>query len=466
MVFGRKNKETLPSTANSVAPSEAGTGRTVNADQTTAAPTRGKGGLGGHEKFSFGQWIRLWGPDLITMALMGALGLGLYESPPAPSRSFPIYFEDGQIVYPEYAYPMRKEVVPILLAAALAFLVPFVFIALFQIRHKSIHMLTATTMALVQSLITAAVFQVFLKTLIGGFRPHFLEVCKPNILPGDVPKGNGFGNIMYQRDVCTGDEKEINDSLESFPSGHSTAAAAGFVFLSLYINAQMKVMSDYRPAYWKQIFFFAPLLGVVLIGGALTIDKFHHWWDVAAGITIGTATAFVSYRQCFASVWDFRFNHILLSKRTSLFLHHPAGGTFARFPYSLNSTAPDLALESNGSTGGLINEKNEQHQHQQSSTVGRGYDAPFSREGGWGHGVGDSGAPGDALRSGERALGAGAGGLAGGVGSGLTNGGGHGIGHQHHGVGGAQRQEASGHHHGLGGARQEELEVQRGAGVV
>lgn len=110
---------------------------------------------------------------------------------------------------------------------------------------------------------------------------------------------------QYQRTVCTGDEKEINDSLESFPSGHSTvslvahplralsrleltlfrprrpfihssqAAAAGFVFLSLYINAQMKVMSDYRPAYWKQIFFFAPLLGVILIGGALTIDKFR-----------------------------------------------------------------------------------------------------------------------------------------------------------------------------------------------
>jgi len=53
------------------------------------------------------------------------------------------------------------------------------------------------------------------------------------------------------------------------------AAAAGFVFLSLYINAQMKVMSDYRPAYWKQIFFFAPLLATGLIGGALTIDKYR-----------------------------------------------------------------------------------------------------------------------------------------------------------------------------------------------
>ena len=30
--------------------------------------------------FSFGLWLRLHGPDLVTMALMGALGLGIYEA--------------------------------------------------------------------------------------------------------------------------------------------------------------------------------------------------------------------------------------------------------------------------------------------------------------------------------------------------------------------------------------------------
>lgn len=30
------------------------------------APTRGKGGLGGHEKTTFGGWLRLWGVDLIV----------------------------------------------------------------------------------------------------------------------------------------------------------------------------------------------------------------------------------------------------------------------------------------------------------------------------------------------------------------------------------------------------------------
>ena len=122
-------------------------------------------------------------------------------------------------------------------------------------------------------LITAAVFQVFIKWLIGGLRPHFYAVCQPNIQPGSAPSGVGFANLMYDRSVCTGDRKEINDSLESMPSGHSTAAWAGLLYLSLYFNAQLKVMSAHNPAYWKMIFFFAPLLGATLISGALTIDE-------------------------------------------------------------------------------------------------------------------------------------------------------------------------------------------------
>ena len=30
--------------------------------------------------FRFGSWLRLHGVDIITMALMGALGLGIYEA--------------------------------------------------------------------------------------------------------------------------------------------------------------------------------------------------------------------------------------------------------------------------------------------------------------------------------------------------------------------------------------------------
>ncbi|KAH8592337.1 putative lipid phosphate phosphatase 1 [Bisporella sp. PMI_857] len=268
---------------------------------------------------SFGQWLKVTWLDIATMAAMGMIGLGVYTARPAPSRSFPVYFQDGEIVYPQFAYPLRKEIVPIWAAALLAFFVPFVVFLICQIRVRSFWDVNNATIGLLYSLITAAVFQVFLKWLIGGLRPHFLTVCKPSIPEITAQEtGNGLRQIMYDRKICTGDESEINDSLESFPSGHSTAAFAGFIFLAIYLNAKLKLWSNYHPAMWKQIAVFAPVLGATLIAGALTIDEFHNWYDCVAGAVIGTFMAFSSYRMVYAAIWDWRVNHIPLNRGAAM----------------------------------------------------------------------------------------------------------------------------------------------------
>jgi hypothetical protein len=123
---------------------------------------------------------------------------------------------------------------------------------------------------------------------------------------------------MYDRKICTGDQNEIDDSLESFPSGHSTAAFAGFVFLFLYLNAKLKVWSNYHPAMWKLIVTYAPILGATLIAGALTIDEYHNWYDCLAGAIIGTVMAFSSYRMVYAGICDWRVNHIPLNRAVPL----------------------------------------------------------------------------------------------------------------------------------------------------
>ncbi|KAI5783079.1 phosphatidic acid phosphatase type 2/haloperoxidase, partial [Pyronema domesticum] len=261
--------------------------------------------------------MRLWFTtawlDLLTMLCLGAVGLGVYYARPAPRRSFPVYFQDGEIVYPQFAYPLRNNIIPIWLAAFLASIIPIVVIALMQIRVRSFWDLNNAIMGLLYSLINAAVFQVFLKWLIGGLRPHFLAVCKPSV-DFQSATGTGLKALMYDRSICTGNEKEINDALESFPSGHSTAAFAGFVFLYLYLNAKLKVFSNYAPHMWKQTALYAPILGATLIAGSLTIDEFHHWYDVLAGGIIGTMMAVSSYRMMYASIWDFRFNHVPLPR--------------------------------------------------------------------------------------------------------------------------------------------------------
>jgi diacylglycerol diphosphate phosphatase/phosphatidate phosphatase len=238
----------------------------------------------------------------------------VYTAHPAPSRSFPVYFQDGEIVYPQFAYPLRNEIIPIWAAALMAALIPIAVFLICQIRIRSFWDVNNATIGLLYSLITAAVFQVFLKWLIGGLRPHFLAVCKPNVPVTGEEIGNGLRQIMYDRTICTGDESQIDDSLESFPSGHSTAAFAGFVFLSLYLNAKLKCFSNYHPAMWKLLAVYAPILGATLIAGALTIDEFHNWYDCLAGAIIGTIMAFSAYRMVYAAIWDWRVNHIPLNR--------------------------------------------------------------------------------------------------------------------------------------------------------
>ncbi|KAM7189297.1 Phosphatidic acid phosphatase type 2/haloperoxidase [Naviculisporaceae sp. PSN 640] len=277
---------------------------------------------------TFGQWLKLTWLDILTMVILGALGLGVYWAKPAPTRSFAVNFpnpDTGILVDAEFAYPLRKEIIPIWAAALLAALVPITIILLMQIRIRSFWDVNNAVLGLLYSLITAAVFQVFIKWLIGGLRPHFLDVCKPdpNVLANlgqnsdygaNGLNGVGYRGIYYTREICTGDEKQINDSLESMPSGHTTAAFAGFVFLSLYLNAKLKVWSNYHPQMWKLAAIWAPILGACLIGGSLTIDEFHNWYDVLAGAVIGTVMAFSAYRMVYASIWDWRINHVPLNR--------------------------------------------------------------------------------------------------------------------------------------------------------
>jgi len=156
---------------------------------------------------------------------------------------------------------------------------------------------------------------------------------------------------MYDRRVCTGDEKQINDALESMPSGHTTAAFAGFVFLSLYLNAKLKVFANYQPRMWKLIAVYAPILGACLIGGALTIDEFHNWYDILAGAIIGTVFAFSAYRMMYASVWDFRCNHIPLI-RASPFIYGTGHNNYDGFHDAIFTRKANWGRHEGGAWGG------------------------------------------------------------------------------------------------------------------
>ncbi|KAH7141297.1 hypothetical protein B0J13DRAFT_585706 [Dactylonectria estremocensis] len=270
------------------------------------------------------QWIKLTWLDLLVMALIGGATVGLYHAPiPAlVTRTFPITFDSsGDIIYPQWAYPYRGWIIPSWLSGLISIAVPILVYLAAQVRIKSAWDASNAIVGTVWAVILGSVFQVALKQLVGGFRPYFLDVCQPDIsLAGERNRtgldGVGFQQIMYTIDICTQkDYAKLKNAVTSFPSGHSTAAFAGFGFLFLWLNAKLKVWADHKPAFWKLALNFVPLLGAVLICGSLTIDAAHNWYDIVAGAAIGIVMAFAAYRTSYAAVWDWRFNHLPLQQR-------------------------------------------------------------------------------------------------------------------------------------------------------
>ncbi|GKT48718.1 PA-phosphatase related-family protein [Colletotrichum spaethianum] len=278
-------------------------------------------------------WLRLTWFDILVMSALGGAALGIYNAPLAAVRNFPITFNgSGDIVYPQFAYPDRGWIIDTWLSALLSAIIPIVVIILAQFRVRSIWDMNNGIIGLIFSISLGTLIQVVIKQLIGGFRPYFLAVCMPDIsraATNNVTGLNavGFQQVMYSVDVCTQpDPIKLKNAMTSFPSGHSTAAFAAYVYLFLYLNAKLKVWADYRPALWKIAFTFAPLLGALLIACSLTIDQAHNWYDIVAGSAIGIAVAFGSYRGCYAAIWDWRFNHIPLQRRDQLD-YFPEDGT-------------------------------------------------------------------------------------------------------------------------------------------
>lgn len=209
-------------------------------------------------------------------------------------------------------------------------------------------------MGLGYALSTSTLFNILLKIFIGGLRPHFLTLCAPAIPPA-LPGLHGASNIQYYtaNQVCKGDAKLVKEAQMTFPSGHASAAFAGFGFLALWVNGRAKVLSrggrarDYdahhesnskthhessersdhreqvgqdkhhkashrRVHHYKLVLFAAPWCIAAILALSKLRDAWHHPIDILFGALIGTAFAHMAYKMCYWSVYDERTNHIPL----------------------------------------------------------------------------------------------------------------------------------------------------------
>ncbi|XP_013776698.1 putative phosphatidate phosphatase [Limulus polyphemus] len=117
------------------------------------------------------------------------------------------------------------------------------------------------------------------KYSIGRLRPHFIDVCQPDMSLTDC-------NHSYITEYrCTGsDENKIREARLSFPSGHASFSAYSMVYLAIYIQYRLICAKN---SLLKPFLQAAVLLAAWYTGLSRVVDHKHHWSDVLSGFLLG-----------------------------------------------------------------------------------------------------------------------------------------------------------------------------------
>lgn len=120
------------------------------------------------------------------------------------------------------------------------------------------------------------------KFLCGRLRPHFIEVCRPNI---DCSLEQ-YRYAFVTNYTCTGSDLNlIKAARASFPSAHSAVAFYAAVYTIAYLHRVRITLKGSRfPGYFLQFIIFQAAWYTSL---TRVLDNMHHWTDVLAGTLIG-----------------------------------------------------------------------------------------------------------------------------------------------------------------------------------
>ncbi|XP_014249883.1 putative phosphatidate phosphatase isoform X3 [Cimex lectularius] len=127
------------------------------------------------------------------------------------------------------------------------------------------------------------------KYTIGRLRPHFFDICKPDI---------DCNAAMYKQKyitefICTSKDNTsyLKDSRLSFPSGHSSFAAFTMVYLALYLQVRFQWQGSFL---LKRFFQLCCVIMAWCTALSRVSDYKHHWSDVLVGLFIGTTVSFLT----------------------------------------------------------------------------------------------------------------------------------------------------------------------------
>lgn len=205
--------------------------------------------------------------------------------------------DDPRLKYPHAL--IERVSVPYLLV--LAVLVPLgTILAWTGVLQKGKPFLQSSLLGLGNSLLLASFITDFIKQGVGRPRPDLIDRCQPR---EDTPH-----NELVTFKVCYQTNHHIlHDGFRSFPSGHSSTAFAGLLYLSLFLAGQFSV---FRPG--ADLVRACAAFSATILAGYIAISRLedyrHDYADVTVGSWIGILCAYFSYRRYFHPLRSVRCN--------------------------------------------------------------------------------------------------------------------------------------------------------------
>ena len=166
-----------------------------------------------------------------------------------------------------------------------------------------------------------------LKDMVGKPRPNLLARCEADLsrMAGFVVGGFGTdidseASSLVTSGICKQPDKRLlDDSFAAFPSGHSSFACAGLVYLTLWLCARFSLKIPYldynsgstshdlvskrsseggqsAPPLWQFVAALFPTIVALFICSSRYADFHHAGFDIICGAILGTFFAFSSFR--------------------------------------------------------------------------------------------------------------------------------------------------------------------------
>jgi len=210
------------------------------------------------------------------------------------SRAMPVHRQDFSDSDPTISRPLKKETISTGLLVAIVALVCVAVLLVLGIvgwrkygstasaQNVRNHIFLAAR-ALLLSLALTALLTDTIKRLVGRPRPNCLALAQ------------------YAGGVFTAPESKVNEAFQSFPSGHSSTAFSGMVFISLLLLHHLYPPGlKIRNESWRLVCALLPCLLAGYIAISRVIDLWHHPSDILAGAMLGGSISILCFNYTFA----------------------------------------------------------------------------------------------------------------------------------------------------------------------